>query len=160
MSKSVARVETAAKAAGLDITVQRMPDSTRTAQEAAAACGCAVAQIVKSMIFEGQNSGTLKLLLVSGDRTVDLDQAALHLGEPLSRADPKRVRSETGFAIGGVAPIGHLSMRDCWMDAALLSQETVWAAAGAPNAVFCVVPDALRRASQAQVLDFDRASGD
>ncbi len=140
MSKSVKRVEDAASRAGLAVTVVRMPESTRTAEEAARACGCDVAQIVKSMIFEGSLSGELKLVLVSGAHDLDLERAAAVLGEDLVRADPKRVRAETGFAIGGVAPIGHLAPIETFMDTSLLAHEVVWAAAGAPDAVFSVAP--------------------
>lgn len=159
MSKSVARVEAAAKAAGIAIEVRRTPQTTRTAQEAADACGCAVAQIVKSLIFEGARSGTLKLLLVSGAHDVDPDIAARIIGEPLVRADPKRVRKETGFAIGGVAPIGHLAPIDTWMDMALADHDLVWAAAGAPNAVFSIAPMALKTVSGASDLPLGRARG-
>ncbi|TDK50008.1 YbaK/EbsC family protein [Antarcticimicrobium luteum] len=152
MSKSTRRVERAAAAAGLDMSVLHMPASTRTAQEAAAACACDVGQIVKSMIFEGVDSGELKLLLVSGRHDVNLDAASGMFDEGLRRADPGRVREETGFAIGGVAPIGHLSAIDTWMDNALLQYPAVWAAAGAPNAVFRVAPDALLRATGARVF--------
>ncbi|MBB4211563.1 prolyl-tRNA editing enzyme YbaK/EbsC (Cys-tRNA(Pro) deacylase) [Rhodothalassium salexigens DSM 2132] len=153
MSKSVKRVEQAAERAGLEIAIVRMPGSTRTAGEAAAACGCLVAQIAKSMIFEGRVSGALKLLLVSGAHQVALDQTETLFGEPLARADAKRVRSETGFAIGGVAPIGHLAPIDTWMDRRLLAHDTIWVAAGAPDAVFAVRPDTLRRVIDARLFD-------
>lgn len=146
MSKSVKRVERALAAAGLTVETLKMPATTRTAQEAAAACGCDVAQIVKSLIFEGVESGKLVLLLVSGNHQVDMDRAAAVVGEALKRADPKRVREETGFAIGGVAPLGHKSAPPCWMDETLLDFSTVWAAAGAPDTVFEVNPHALRDA--------------
>ncbi|MEM1401365.1 MAG: YbaK/EbsC family protein, partial [Pseudomonadota bacterium] len=129
-----------------------MPESTRTAQDAAAACGCDVGQIVKSLIFEGATSGDLKLLLVSGRHDVDLDDAHRTFGEVLTRADPKRVRAETGFAIGGVAPIGHLSPLNTWMDRELLNHQTVWAAAGRPNAVFEISPVALADVTNAKVF--------
>ncbi|WP_420406253.1 YbaK/EbsC family protein [Nisaea sp.] len=151
MSKSVNRVKAAAEAAGLATEILRMPDSTRTAEEAAAACGCEVGQIVKSLIFKGAESGELKLLLVSGSNQVDLAKAAAAAGEPLGRADPKEVREITGFAIGGVSPIGHLVPVATWMDEDLLGYPTVWAAAGAPNAVFEVAPSALRAAANATV---------
>ncbi len=150
MSKSIKRVETAARAAGLEISVRRMPNTTRTAQDAAAACDCAVGQIVKSMIFEGSRTGQLKLVLVSGQHDLDLEAASAIFGEGLCRADPKRVRDETGFAIGGVAPIGHLSEIETWMDDRLLCYDSVWAAAGAPNAVFDVAPRDLMRATSAK----------
>lgn len=150
MSKSVKRVERAAAEAGLDVAILRMPESTRTAADAAAACGCDVAQIVKSMIFVGAASGALKLVLVSGAHDLDLERSEALFGEGLERADPKRVRAETGFAIGGVSPIGHLAPLETWMDASLLAHERVWVAAGAPNAVFSIAPDALMRASGAK----------
>lgn len=152
MSKSVKRVEEAARAFGLEVNILRMPDSTRTATDAAEACRCAVSQIVKSMVFEGVDSGALKLLLVSGAHEVDLVQVREQLGEQLSRADPKRVRTETGFAIGGVSPIGHLTAIETWMDSTLLGHDLVWAAAGAPNAVFSVAPEALKAATGARDL--------
>lgn len=151
MSKSVNRVKAAAEAAGLETEIVRMPDSTRTAADAAAACGCDVAQIVKSLIFKGGESGEMKLLLVSGANQVDLAKAATLVGEPLERADPNEVRAVTGFAIGGVSPLGHLTPVATWMDESLLGFEKVWAAAGAPNAVFEVTPSALRDAVGATV---------
>jgi prolyl-tRNA editing enzyme YbaK/EbsC (Cys-tRNA(Pro) deacylase) len=149
MSKSVKRVEKAIGELGLAVSVQRMPETTRTAEDAGVACGCEVGQIVKSMIFEGVETGKLKLLLVSGRHNVDLKKAPELFGEPLTRADPNRVRSETGFAIGGVSPIGHLSATETWMDETLLAHEVVWAAAGAPNAVFSVSPTDLKTATNA-----------
>ena len=150
MASSTERVIAAAKAAGLEIEVASMPASTRTAEEAAAACGCAVGQIVKSLVFQGHNSGRLYLLLVSGANRVDMDKAAAQAGETLDRADPRLVRERTGFAIGGVAPIGHIESCPVLMDEDLLQYETVWAAAGAPNAVFSVCPERLKAATGAQ----------
>ena len=146
MSKSVKRVEESLESAGLNTETLKMPASTRTAAEAAAACGCDVAQIVKSLVFEGMQSGGLKLLLVSGAHQADMALAEAAIGEPLRRADPRRVREETGFAIGGVAPLGHKNAPPCWMDTTLLEFERVWAAAGAPDTVFQVDPYALQRA--------------
>ena len=119
-----------------------MPATTRTAEDAAAACECKVHQIVKSLIFEGANSGALKLLLVSGAHQAEMVLAEAATGEPLRRADPNRVQSETGFAIGGVAPLDHKSPIPCWMDEMLLRFDRVWAAAGAPDTVFRVDPRA------------------
>ena len=143
MSKSVNRVRSAALAKGLTITIERMAASTRTAQEAATACGCEVAQIVKSLIFEGADSSELKLILVSGQHELNTAVIRRVVGESLNRADARRVREETGFAIGGVAPIGHLKPVETWIDDVLLNFDTVWAAAGAPNAVFQITPDDL-----------------
>lgn len=152
MSKSEARVKAAIEALGLDANILHMPASTRTAADAAIACNCDVAQIAKSMIFEGAETGALKLLIVSGAHQVDLDAAPQLFGEALIRADAKRVRKETGFAIGGVAPIGHLTAIETWMEDHLLEFPLVWAAAGTPSAVFSITPDALRTATKASLF--------
>lgn len=152
MGKSVTRVKQAARAAGLQIEVITLPTSARTAQDAATSLDCDVGQIVKSLLFEGQTTGALKLVLVSGAHTLDLHRASEPFGEPLSRADPKRVRAQTGFAIGGVAPIGHLSRIETFMDKALLGYQSVWAAAGAPETVFAIAPRALLAATQAKLF--------
>ena len=151
MSRSVDRVVAAAAAAGLDIEVRRMGASTRTAEEAAAQCGCGVAQIVKSLVFQGTAPRKLYLFLVSGDRRLDDAKAAALAGEALQRADPRPVRDVTGFAIGGVAPIGHLVEIDAFADETLLQWPVVWAAAGAHDAVFSAEPKALVAAAKAKV---------
>lgn len=151
-AESVARVTRAAREAGLDIKVLLMPASTRTAEEAAAACGCAQAQIVKSLIFERADNGALVLLLIAGDRQADPVAASSIVGAGIRRADPKRVRRETGFSIGNVAPIGHLAALRVFMDPSLLAHDMVWAAAGAANAVFCVAPGRLLAATSATLL--------
>jgi prolyl-tRNA editing enzyme YbaK/EbsC (Cys-tRNA(Pro) deacylase) len=153
MSKSIDRVADAARAHGLAIEIRRMGNSTRTAEDAARECGCDVAQIVKSLIFEGTASGHLCLFLVSGTRQLDLDKAAALAGEVLKRADPRKIRDETGFAIGGVAPIGHLSEMPCFADETLLRYDVVWAAAGAHDAVFSAQPRLLFAAARAKVAD-------
>ena len=149
---STERVRAALAAAGLPDTIRTMSASTRTAEEAAAACGCAVAQIVKSLVFRGTASGHVVLLLVSGANRVDAAAAETAAGEALERADPRLVREETGFAIGGVAPLGHLRAVPVLMDEDLLAFSQVWAAAGAPEAVFSVSPQALADASGARVV--------
>jgi prolyl-tRNA editing enzyme YbaK/EbsC (Cys-tRNA(Pro) deacylase) len=151
MSSSIERVERAARDAGLDIEVKRMGASTRTAEEAAAQCGCAVAQIVKSLVFQGELSGRLYLFLVSGAHQLDPDKASALVSEKLARADPRRVRGETGFAIGGVSPLGHQAGIAAFADEALLAYDRVWAAAGAHDAVFAAEPAALFNAAGATV---------
>ena len=153
MSKSIARVEQAARDAGMAIEIRRMGESTRTAAEAAEQCGCVVAQIVKSLIFQGQTSERLYLFLVAGDNTLDLAKAAALAGEELGRADPRLIRDQTGFAIGGVSPIGHKIEIPCFADATLQRFETVWAAAGAHDAVFEAGTAALIRAANATVAE-------
>jgi len=152
MSKSVKRVERTAADLGLEISVKRMGESTRTAKDAARACGCDVAQIVKSLIFKGETSCDLILLLVSGAHQVNLATASGIIGEPLARADANEVRSRTGFAIGGVSPIGHLEKPQVWIDEHLLSFGAVWAAAGAPDAVFEITPEALVQVTGARSI--------
>lgn len=154
---SIERVSEAARNAGLDIEIRRMGASTRTAEEAAAQCGTTVAQIVKSLIFQGEQSGRLYLFLVSGSNQLDLAKATRLADEPLKRADPRHIRDETGFAIGGVSPIGHRITVPAFADETLLSFERVWAAAGAHDAVFAAEPRALFVAAGATVTDLAAA---
>ena len=150
--RSTDRVRQAAEAAGLAISIREMPQSTRTAEEAAAACGTSVGQIVKSLIFRGAASGEPVLLLVSGANRVDTGAVARTIGEALERMDADAVRSATGFAIGGVAPLGALAPIRTYMDEDLLAFATVWAAAGSPQAVFEVEPRALAAAAGAEII--------
>jgi prolyl-tRNA editing enzyme YbaK/EbsC (Cys-tRNA(Pro) deacylase) len=146
------RVLTAATELGLRVEIKVMPDSTRTAVEAAKACGCTVGQIVKSLVFQGKSSGKPILLLVSGSNRVNEHTVAHALGEPIGRPDADFVRDATGFAIGGIPPLGHPTPLKTWLDEDLLQYETVWAAAGTPNTVFAVDPEALRAAVTARVI--------
>ncbi|MDZ5697720.1 YbaK/EbsC family protein [Chelativorans sp. M5D2P16] len=153
MSKSIDRVAVAAREVGLSIEIVRMGESTRTAEEAARQCGCTVDQIVKSLVFAGEASGRLYLFLVSGSRKLDLDKASRLAGERLVRADPRKVREETGFAIGGVSPLGHPGGVVRFADETLLGFDEVWAAAGAHDAVFAAEPKALVNATRATVAN-------
>ena len=153
MSKSLARVTAALQAAGIDTRPIAMPSETRTAQQAADAAGCALDQIVKSIIFAGE-SGKLYLFLTAGGGMVDGAAASRLAGEVLGRADAQQVREVTGFAIGGVAPIGHLSPLPLWMDENLLRFPTVWAAAGTPNHIFSIAPQDLARITGAYLARF------
>ncbi len=150
---SMARVADAAHRLGLDIELKVMAQSTRTAEEAAAACGCTVGQIVKSLIFADSMTDQLVLVLVSGAHNADLEHLQATYGLGLKRADTRRVRDETGFAIGGVAPIGHRAPLPTYMDQELLAYDEVWAAAGRPDSVFRVDPQALSDAIKATVID-------
>ncbi|WP_299023977.1 YbaK/EbsC family protein [uncultured Sulfitobacter sp.] len=152
MGKSTTRVATAARDAGLEIEIITLPTSARTAAAAAEGLNCTVGQIAKSLLFEGANTGALKLILVSGAHELNLTRAEQQFGEPLGRADPKRVRSDTGFAIGGVAPIGHLCPMPTFMDDALMQYDTVWAAGGAPETVFQITPRNLLKATDAKLF--------
>ena len=152
-TNSLDRVVAAAQSLGLEIQVQEMDVSTRSAEDAARAVGCDVAQIVKSLIFERQDNGDLVLALVSGAHHADIEILAQHFGSALTRADPRKIRDVTGFAIGGVAPIGHLQPIATVMDAALLAHDHVWAAAGKPMAVFKVQASAMRDVLDCVVID-------
>lgn len=154
MSKSLRRVESALRDAGLPARVQEMPATTRTAPEAATAAGCALDQIVKSIVFQGAKTGHLILFLTAGGNRICPEKAAALAAEPLGRADPLQVRAETGFAIGGVAPLGHLAPLRTFADPRLLDFDTVWAAAGTPRHVFAAGPAALIAAAGAELADF------
>ena len=147
------RVQEAAAAAGLDISVRQMPQSTRTAEEAAAACNCDVSQIVKSLIFRGKDTDTPYLLLVSGANRVNEKAVARDIGEPLKRPNADDVRQLTGYAIGGIPPLGHDTPLATFVDRDLLEHDVVWAAAGTPESLFSSAPSALVTATQAKVIE-------
>ena len=152
MSKSLARVAKAIETAGLEAEILN-PGPSRTAEDAAAACGCALDQIVKSLIFQGE-SGAIYLFLTAGGRRLDPAKAASVAGETLVRADANTVREVTGFAIGGVAPLGHLTAPAIFADPRLRDFAVVYAAAGTPNHVFSVEPGALIAACGAREVEF------
>ncbi len=129
-----------------------MAESTRTAEEAAAACSCAVAQIVKSMIFRGADTGVAHLVLTSGSNRVHEKRLGRRLGEKLERADAGFVRRVTSYAIGGVPPLGHAEPTHVVIDEDLLAHDVVWAAAGTPRCVFSTTPAELVAMTGGQVL--------
>ena len=128
-----------------------MPGSTRTAVDAAHAVGCDVGQIVKSLVFASGDHRAW-LVLASGTNRVDTDRLGCVVGAPLEMADPDTVRDVTGFAIGGVAPVGLASDIPVLMDEDLLDHDIVWAAAGTPRTVFPIAPRALRDATRATIV--------
>lgn len=153
MHKGVQRVLDAAEAGGLTLEIVEYPDGTRTAVDAAEAVGCDVGQIVKSLIFEVD--GELVLALTSGANQVDTDLlTAAANGSTCGRANADQVREVTGFAIGGVPPIGHLNEVQAFFDPALLAFDEVWAAAGTPRHVFPVDPQVLLDLTGAESIDF------
>ena len=154
MGKSLNRVKNHAQALGFNLQIIEMTTDTRTAQQAADAVGCQVGQIVKSIIFRGDNSGTAVLFLTSGSNQVCPDKAAALAGEPLGKANASPIRAQTGFAIGGVAPIGHKNPIRSFLDPALLEYATVWAAAGTPQHVFEISPQDLHRFTDAETGPF------
>ena len=132
--------------------ILRFPDGTRTAVQAAAAVGCELGQIVKSLVF--LCDGEAVLALTSGSNRVDTKRLGTLLGGKITRADADGVREATGYAIGGTPPFGHARPLRAVVDRALLAYDTVWAAAGTPDTVFELTPGALVRASGAEVADF------
>jgi prolyl-tRNA editing enzyme YbaK/EbsC (Cys-tRNA(Pro) deacylase) len=133
--------------------VRVMPGSTRTSAEAAAACGCTVAEIAKSIVFRAAPSGRCVLVVASGVNRVDEKKVAALLGEKIGRADPDFVRAETGFAIGGVPPLGHVKPPVVLIDRDLLAYASLWAAAGTPHAVFPLTPAELVALAGGTVAD-------
>ena len=131
-----------------------MAEGTRTAEDAACAVGCGVDQIAKSIIFRAETSKRVVLFITAGGNQVDAGKASVAAGEPLAKADAGLIRVQTGFAIGGVAPIGHLSPVRAFFDARLLDFAQIWAAAGTPRHIFPIAPQQLLQISGAQVADF------
>jgi prolyl-tRNA editing enzyme YbaK/EbsC (Cys-tRNA(Pro) deacylase) len=154
MKEAVRRVVEAMARQGLAVEPVEFADSTRTAADAAAAIGTTVAQIVKSLVFMAGDE--MILVLASGANQVDVALLEELLERPISRASAEGVREATGFAIGGVPPIGHAKQLPMFMDESLLIFETVWASAGTPHAVFSIAPDDLRRVTDARVIAITR----
>lgn len=154
MSKSLKRVQTALATLGINTEIREMTEGTRTAADAARAVGCELDQIAKSIIFAGQNSGHVILFLTAGGNQVDIAKASAIAEEPLGKADAKLIRTETGFAIGGVSPVGLTQPVRAYYDPRLTEFDTVWAAAGTPRHVFPAPPAELIKACGAQKADF------
>ncbi|MBV2360899.1 YbaK/EbsC family protein [Thalassococcus sp. CAU 1522] len=142
MSKSMKRVQAALEAAGIAAEIRDVGQA-RTAQEAADSVGCTLDQIAKSIIFRAERTGDAVLFLTAGGNRVDAALASACAGEPLGKADAALIRAQTGFAIGGVAPVGHVSPIRAWLDPRLLDFDIVWAAAGTPRHVFSLDPARL-----------------
>ena len=153
MSKSLARVRRALEEAGLAVDIREVGQA-RTAQEAADSVGCELDQIAKSIIYRAEETGEAVLFLTAGGNRVDDARASELVGEPLGKADAALIRAQTGFAIGGVAPVGHLNPIRAWLDTRLLDFETVWAAAGTPRHVFPIDPNRLPELTQAMPAKF------
>ena len=152
LSSSAQKIQNLLHSLGYDYTVIEHADSTRTAQEAADRAGCELGQIVKSMIFMGQQTGKPILVLTSGANRVDEKRISEYAGESIGRAQADFVRSVTGFAIGGVPPIGHVQKMETYIDEDFLAYETVWAAAGTPNAIFELQNEALQKMTGGKVV--------
>jgi len=152
LSKSAKRVQDALIQLGLSLHVVELPDSTRTAKDAAQAIGCTVGQIAKSLVFKTSESGKPVLVITSGANQVNVSMIADLLGEDITKADANFVRERTGFSIGGVPPVGHLEMVKTFIDRDLLEYDEIWAAAGTPHAVFRLTGEDLVRAANGRVI--------
>ena len=153
LKSSAQKVQDALAAAGFSNQVVELPDSTRTSAEAAAAVGCAVEQIAKSLVFRGKQSGAALLVIASGGNRVDEKKLKALAGENISKPDADFVREQTGFVIGGVPPIGHAQPLRTFIDRDLWRYHEIWAAAGHPNAVFRLTPDELAAMTGGAVAD-------
>lgn len=150
---SAQRVQDALARLGIDSRIVELPVAARTSQQAADALGIEVGRIAKSLVFRASRSSRAVLVIAAGDRRVDEGRLAQALGEPIERAAPEFVRQHTGFAIGGVAPLGHPQPLVTFVDASLRRFDSVWAAGGTPHCVFPIVPAALLVASGGREIE-------
>ena len=153
LTASAQKIQKELASRGIQVKVVELPDSTRTAVEAAQAIGCTVPQIVKSLVFRGSESGKAILIEAAGINRVNEKAVAMIIGEPIVKADADFVREKTGFAIGGVPPLGHATeMGSVFIDEDLLQFLELWAAAGTPHAVFPLTPEQLIEISGGKVI--------
>lgn len=152
LSPNAKKFQDALNASGVNLQVVELPASTRTAQEAAQAVGCQIGQIVKSLVFRRVFSGEPVLILASGMNRVNEDQVGHLIGEAIGKADADYVRSQTGYSIGGVPPLGHEKPIKTLIDEDLMQYQYIWAAAGTPNAVFCLEANDLPRLTGGKVV--------
>lgn len=152
LSPSAQKIQDQLKSLGYEYIVIEHAESTRTAQEAADRAGCELGQIVKSLIFKGKDTGKPILVLTSGSNRVDEKRISGYAGEAIGRADADFVRAVTGFAIGGVPPIGHIQKMETYIDEDFLQYPTIWAAAGTPNAIFELNTQDLQKMTDGNVV--------
>jgi prolyl-tRNA editing enzyme YbaK/EbsC (Cys-tRNA(Pro) deacylase) len=152
LKKSAEKVQTVLNEFGFELNVIELSDSTRTAQEAANTIGCTVSQIAKSLIFKGKTSQNPILIIASGTNRVNEKAVKERIGEKLQKADADFVLEHTGFAIGGIPPIGHKNAVTTLIDEDLMQYEEIWAAAGTPNAVFKLTPKILVEITKGDVI--------
>ena len=152
LNASAQRVQRAFDELGLKMQVVELPKSTRTAEEAARAIGCAIAQIAKSLIFSATESDAPILVIASGVNRVNENTVAAILGEEIEKANAGFVRESTGYVIGGVPPVGHVSEIRTFIDEELFNYDQIWAAAGTPHAVFKLTPQDLAQATGGKVI--------
>ncbi len=152
LSQSALKVQQALSQQGLKLEVIELPDSTRTSHEAAQALGCQVGQIAKSIIFKTLSSHRPILVIASGSNRIDEKVISQKVGEEIGKADAEFARDRTGFAIGGIPPLGHTHRIETLIDQDLLQYAEIWAAAGTPHAVFKLTPADLLRLTGGEVV--------
>ena len=152
LSPSAQKIQDLLNSLGYNFTVIEHVESTRTAQEAADRAGCELGQIVKSLIFKGKTSNKPILVLTSGANRVDEKRIREYAGENIGKADADFVRAATGFAIGGVPPLGHVQKMETYIDEDFLQYQTIWAAAGTPNAIFELPTDVLQKITDGKIV--------
>ncbi|MBW2468212.1 MAG: YbaK/EbsC family protein [Deltaproteobacteria bacterium] len=152
LKSSARKVQEALDAHNLSCEVVQMTDTTRSASDAARAVGCQVGQIVKSLIFEGQQSHQPILVAASGANRVNERAIEKSVSESVKMAKPDYVRQMTGFAIGGVPPVGHDHPLKIFIDEDLLQYDEIWAAAGTPHAVFKLTPEDLKMITSGKII--------
>lgn len=154
LAKSAVSVQEALDELGLECKVLELPSSTRTAIDAASSIGCDIGHIVKSLVFRTKKTGKTVLVLASGPNQVDIKTIEDCVGESITKADADFVRNITGFAIGGIPPVGHKNAIDfIYIDQDLMEIDEVWAAAGTPNAVFCIKSQDLLKATDGKLIN-------
>jgi prolyl-tRNA editing enzyme YbaK/EbsC (Cys-tRNA(Pro) deacylase) len=151
LSPSSQKVQDLLLSLGYDCQVQESTTTTRTASDAAELVGCHVGQIVKSLIFKGSTTSKPILVLTSGANRVNEQLISTYAAEPILRADPEFVRATTGYAIGGVPPIGHLQPMETYLDEDLMQYPSIWAAAGTPNSLYKLTPGELQKMTAGKV---------
>ena len=156
-SPSVARVRKALDEAGLDADIVELPGAARTAKAAAEFLGCDVGQIANSLVFRGSGNGQAVLVMSSGAKRVDLERLATIVGEPVEKAEAEFVRGATGFAIGGVAPVGHARPLRTFVEQSLSAYSEIWAAAGHPHTVFRLTYEDLLRITRGAAVEVAEA---
>jgi prolyl-tRNA editing enzyme YbaK/EbsC (Cys-tRNA(Pro) deacylase) len=152
LSQSARKVQEALRILGVACEVREMDKTTRSAQDAARAVGCEVGQIAKSLVFKGATTRQAVLVITSGSNRVDEKKLSDRIGEPVLKADAAFVHQQTGFAIGGVPPVGHEQPIAVFIDEDLLTYSEIWAAAGTPQAVFRLTPQELQKITSGRVI--------
>jgi prolyl-tRNA editing enzyme YbaK/EbsC (Cys-tRNA(Pro) deacylase) len=152
LKKSAEKVQSVLNEFGFELNVIELSDSTRTAQEAANTIGCTISQIAKSLIFQGKTTKNPILIIASGINRINEKAIKEYIGEKLGKADADFVLEHTGFAIGGIPPIGHKNPINTFIDEDLMQYEEIWAAAGTPNAVFKLTPKILAEITKGNII--------